>query len=290
MVKSKKIIFFDIDGTLSDFTGNILQSTKDGIKKLRENGHLAFICTGRSRAQINKQILDIGFDGIVAAAGAYVEFDGKEVYHSVFGEDKTKFLINFMTQNNISFIIQTKGGCFLSEKSGYDFKRVFARRLKNDLGIIKKEEDNFNCIEEVVGGIKIDNEVDKYYIKYPDTESMIYCDSCFSVDDTRKAFEGMELKVTPSSFKKPDNFSGEITLIKENKAKGIEKIIQYLGMQKEDTLAFGDGPNDIEMLEFVNCGIAMGNAVEKAKSVSDYVTDDVEQNGVYNALKNFELI
>ena len=54
MVKSKKIIFFDIDGTLSDFTGNILQSTKDGIKKLRGNGHLAFICTGRSRAQINK--------------------------------------------------------------------------------------------------------------------------------------------------------------------------------------------------------------------------------------------
>ncbi|WP_022750057.1 Cof-type HAD-IIB family hydrolase [Lachnobacterium bovis] len=290
MNNTKKIIFFDIDGTLSDFSGNIPKSTIDAIKKVRENGHLAFICTGRSLAQIEKKIINIGFDGIVAAAGAYIEFKGKEIYHSVFGEEKIKFLAEFMMKNNISFIIQTKNGCYLSKKSGNDFKKVFARRLKNDLGIEVHNLDDFSTIEEIVGKIKIDNEVDKYHLKYPDTESMIYCDSCFSVEETRNYFMGKNLKVTPSSFKKPDNYSGEITKETDNKASGIEKVIEYLGMSIDDTIAFGDGPNDIEMIEYVKYGIAMGNAVDDTKNVSNYITDDVENEGIYKALKKFELI
>ena len=71
----KKVVFLDIDGTIVDFFGNIPESTKTAIRKARENGHYMVVCSGRSKFQIAKEVLDLGIDGIVAAAGAYVEYE-----------------------------------------------------------------------------------------------------------------------------------------------------------------------------------------------------------------------
>ena len=78
----KKVVFLDIDGTIVDFFGNIPESTKTAIRKARENGHYMVVCSGRSKFQIAKEVLDLGIDGIVAAAGAYVEYEGKVVYYN----------------------------------------------------------------------------------------------------------------------------------------------------------------------------------------------------------------
>ena len=76
-----KIIFFDIDGTLVGFKGNILASTRKALQAAKRNGHKILLCTGRSKNQIYPWLLEEGFQGIVAAAGAYVECDGKIIYH-----------------------------------------------------------------------------------------------------------------------------------------------------------------------------------------------------------------
>ena len=73
----KAAVFFDIDGTLWDYEKYIPDSTREGIKKLRENGHLAFICSGRARAFIqDKDLLSLGFDGIVCSCGCHIEING----------------------------------------------------------------------------------------------------------------------------------------------------------------------------------------------------------------------
>ena len=83
-----KLIFFDIDGTLWDERMKIPESTKETIKKLKENGHKTFICSGRAKSNINdEELLSLGFDGIVAACGNHVEMDGKILYEK--GEFKT---------------------------------------------------------------------------------------------------------------------------------------------------------------------------------------------------------
>ena len=76
------------------------------------------------------------------------------------------------------------------------------------------------------------------------------------------------------------------------KADGLtgEKLLEFLEVDKADTIAFGDGYNDMEMLEFAGKGVAMGNAVEELKKIADYVTDSVEQDGIYRAMRCLDVI
>ena len=75
-----------------------------------------------------------------------------------------------------------------------------------------------------------------------------------------------------------------------SKLRGIEAVAKHVGLTMEDVIAFGDGMNDVEMIEGVNFGIAMGNAQPEVKAVADHVTDTVNNDGVYKALLHLELI
>ena len=79
---------------------------------------------------------------------------------------------------------------------------------------------------------------------------------------------------------------GEIGLFGINKQVGMEQFLQYNGLNRKDTIAVGDGPNDFEMLEFANVGIAMGNAIPQLKEAADYVTTDIDEDGIFNAFKH----
>ncbi|VIS79739.1 HAD superfamily hydrolase [Streptococcus pneumoniae] len=69
----KKIIFLDVDGTIVDYDNHIPDSAKIAIQQSRKNGHFVFLCTGRSKAEMPNEILDIGFDGIIGGNGSYIE-------------------------------------------------------------------------------------------------------------------------------------------------------------------------------------------------------------------------
>ena len=75
-----------------------------------------------------------------------------------------------------------------------------------------------------------------------------------------------------------------------SKRTGIDKMIAYYGIDLCDTMAFGDGGNDIPMLEHAAVGVAMGNATDEVKRSADYVTDSVDENGIRNALEHFGVI
>ena len=84
--------------------------------------------------------------------------------------------------------------------------------------------------------------------------------------------------------------SGELSVPNIHKANAIETLINYLGIERKNTYAFGDGMNDKEMLEQVNSGIAVGNAKEGLKAVADEITDNIDNNGIYNSMKKHNLI
>ena len=87
-----------------------------------------------------------------------------------------------------------------------------------------------------------------------------------------------------------DNYGYDVYAKNQTKATGIIHLINYLGIDISDTIAFGDGHNDSEMIELCNVGVAMGNAIDKVKKVSNYVTDDIDNDGIYKAMKYLKLI
>jgi hypothetical protein len=74
------------------------------------------------------------------------------------------------------------------------------------------------------------------------------------------------------------------------KSVGIQQLLEHFGLSQEETMAFGDGGNDIEMLQYVHLGVAMGNGTQNVKAAADYVTDSVDEDGIWNALVHFGLI
>ena len=76
----------------------------------------------------------------------------------------------------------------------------------------------------------------------------------------------------------------------QSKQVGIDVFCDYFGIDRANTMAFGDGGNDITMLKHVGIGVAMGNANPEVKEIADYITDDVDSDGIWNALKHFGIL
>ena len=101
---------------------------------------------------------------------------------------------------------------------------------------------------------------------------------------------GEYFTVEPSSYQKDGNDSGEITRRGINKSYGMKKYLDYYGLSKEDAIAFGDAANDVDMLVFAGIGVVMGNGREEVKAWADFVTKDVNADGIAYAMKKLGLI
>lgn len=96
--------------------------------------------------------------------------------------------------------------------------------------------------------------------------------------------------IEAASFRKDRGDCGEICCKGINKSYGMEKYLEYVGLTRKDAIAFGDGPNDLDMLSFAETGVAMGNGLEEVKKLADFVTKDIDENGIAFALKELGLI
>ena len=274
-----KLIFFDIDGTLINFDGEMPQSAINALKKAQANGHKIFICTGRSKCQIEDRLLDIGFDGIVAASGAYTEYHGKVVHTAYMNPDTLKKLLDFFDKNNMVYMLQCSDKIISTTKSFELMKQIFIEKLKN----------RPKSIDKIFAKQLEDDDLLSHYNVYDNAEKACYYLADLSLDEIKNSLSDM-FDVTAMSFKDSNDSSGEISQKDITKAYGMQKIIEYLDLSVEDTVAFGDGPNDFEMLEFANIGVAMGNASPALKEKANMITSKITEDGIYNGMKKLGLI
>ena len=260
----KKAVFFDIDGTLWDNRMQIPKSTVTSIKRLKENGHYAFLCSGRSRAAIQAEelLLGIGFDGILAACGTHVEYQGKLIYERNLSEKELDELFSIFQTYRLPVVLEGKH-CLYADMEDFE-GNVYISNLKKSLG------EGFQSLSANAGNYTV-NKVTGYF-KDGDYEKMkeelsVNYDLIFH---STKVFE-----IIPKGF---------------SKASGIQKICEYLKIRREDTYAFGDSSNDLEMLQYAGYGISMGNGTIEAKRASDYVTADIWDDGIKKGLQQFSLI
>ncbi len=122
-----KYVFFDIDGTIRGKSREVTQRNKEAIRKLRKNGHKAFLCTGRAPVSITQDILDVGFDGVVWT-GSFIQIDGKYIYENFLDSKRLQQAIVLFSNAQVGFTLETKNELF---QSGYAREYMERRQIKD---------------------------------------------------------------------------------------------------------------------------------------------------------------
>ncbi|MFP7471320.1 Cof-type HAD-IIB family hydrolase [Niallia taxi] len=277
----QKIIFMDIDGTLVNDHGIIPDSAKQAVRQARENGHLVFICTGRSKAELFPEILEVGFDGIIGAAGGYIEIDEEVLLHERVSTEDVEHLVAYFDEHGIDYYLESNGGLFAS---------------KNCKAHIRKIIDNFimenpHAREEVEKGLQPFHDclIEGENPIRDDINKISFLGSDVPISEISREFEA-KFTVISSTVPIFGENSGELSVPGIHKATAIEILINHLKIDKQNTFAYGDGLNDLEMLEYVQYGIAMGNAKEPVKLAADDITDTHDEHGIYNSFKKYGLL
>lgn len=260
----RKAVFFDIDGTLWNQNYEVSQSTRDAIAKLRENGHLAFICSGRSRGNIkSEKIISIGFDGVVASCGAHVDFHKETIFEKLLTAEQVSHIIKVSKRFEVPIIFEGPQYMYVNPDDFLDDPYVIYLREEQANDLKEIPEDPALVVANKYSGATTGVDMDAYKRELGDEFDLV-------VHIGEFVFE-----VIPKGY---------------SKATGIKVVCEHFGIAVEDTYCFGDGENDLEMLKFAGHGIAMGNGTENAKAAADYVTTGVDEDGIYNGLKHFGLI
>lgn len=271
-------MFLDIDGTLIDEQEQIQASTVEAVVRARAAGHLLFICTGRSRAEIYPQILDIGFDGIVSAGGSFVWLDGETRVSRTMPIEDAAFAIDSFTRAGIDFYVQSDSAVVASPGFRAHLRRLLAAELAESNRVEADGQVQFEKFFDEGGQVLRD-----------DIGKMCFLSAATPIDDIRAAFEG-RFDIINATVPVLGPHSGELLQRDVNKGSAILEVCRLKGLDPADTIGIGDSINDVEMLELTGVGVAMGNAPDAIKAHADQVTTGVDDNGVWNAFVRNGLI
>lgn len=261
-----KVIFFDVDGTLVDYVGGmecVLDSTKEAIKKIRENGDLAVLATGRPKSFLSDEIIGLNFNAYITSNGAYIEKDNRTIYNRAIDRNVLNETVGLFRSENMEFILE-------GQRYSYS-TNLNTDNIKN---FIKKF---FIYPKNMTDRWKLDEIISNKMVIFVDKESQLK--ACKQLLGGKFSF-----------MRHPGEISYDLYFKDCTKADGIKRLLDYLNISMDNTYAFGDGMNDIEMFQTVKYGVAMGNANESLKKVAYCVTNDVFSNGIYKGLKRLGVI
>lgn len=276
----KKVIFLDIDGTLTLPTGQVSERVRNAIRDVRKNGHYVFICTGRSKIGV-RDLLDIGFDGIICSAGGYIEINGKKVYESCLKDEDLSLARRIFEKHDILYNLETNFMTFQNDEMNKVFAAVHPDDLSNSelTRLINEQKEKFNIhsLEEFAKNPK------------PVQKLCFIAKSLEDLEEPRRLLSDKYNFIIHDIFSK-NIINGEIIIKGTNKGKAVEFVMDYLGMNMKDSIGFGDSMNDYEMIHTCHRGVVMGNGSEELKKYATTVCESASDDGIYHELKRLKLI
>ncbi len=255
-----KAVFFDIDGTLlSHKTNSIPASALEAIRQLRKQGIPVFLATGRHRSHLESlpPLRELEYDGAVSLNGGYCYDARGRIFHNPICREDIAALLSWLDANPTP--------CGFTEED-----RTYVN-FYNDR--VHQVHDAIHTPLLPLGDLRRGLDFPVYQILlYLYAEDPV--PPCMPHTRTTRWFTG----------------GVDIIPAEGGKALGIQAVLDHYGIDKAETMAFGDGDNDLDMFGAVGFSVAMGNAVPQLIAAADHVTADVDDDGIAKALRHFGLI
>jgi hypothetical protein len=274
----QKLIFLDIDGTLTEPGKNVPPlSAVEAVRRAREKGHKVVLCSGRNYVMLFP-VLEFGFDGLIASAGGYIEYGGQVVYDCPMTKEQQDRVLDVFKESGIYRTIGGKNNSYTDE----GFKEFLAGdaqskansellrwriQIENELGIRPMSEYDG---EPIYGMAFMSRGADR--LKRPMEVLQDDFDFCIQGEDACGIVNG---ELASKAF---------------NKGKAVERLCEFLGISRTDTIAVGDSMNDLEMLQAAETGVCMANGSPALRKIADMVCPSVTEDGLYSAFERLRLI
>ena len=270
-----KIIFLDIDMTLVGRKGTIPEFAVSAVRAARAAGNRVYACTGRCKAEMYQPIWEMGLDGMIGGNGAYVEDDGQAIYDRNLDPAVEREQVDWLVEKGIGFYLETNPGLYCNDL-------FFPKLAEHVMGACTPA-----TLEQGHKGFPLMIETDELY--RDDVKKISFLMEDFvDLDELARHYKGRSTTRTWGVRSDTHEF-GEFGQVGITKSAAVAKLLEHLGETREDTIAFGDSTVDIDMFELCGYSVAMGNASEDCKAAADYVTDDVDEDGLARAFEKLGL-
>ena len=255
-----KAVILDIDGTLMNYEQPyVSQATLRTVAALREKGVKVVIATGRGPFRATPEILSgLAYDHLVCVNGACVlDTDGSVLFSNSLSEEQIYELYDYLKAHNGTLTLTFLDGYYVY----HNYKKVLEYNdATGNIRYINDEEGHTRHRQSLpFGG----------FTKISDADA--------------EAFNTPERTVKLVIFQ-PGSY--DICKVTTDKSKALTQLLEHMGLTWEETVAVGDGANDVEMLSRAGIGVAMGSAKDYVKASADRVTGSVEEEGVAAALRD----
>jgi Cof subfamily protein (haloacid dehalogenase superfamily) len=273
-------VFLDVDGTLVNDRGVVPHSARSAVQRARANGHLVFLCTGRSLAELWPEIMDVGFDGVIAAAGGYIELDGEVLAHVSVPAEQVRRVVEFFDDRGVQYFLEANSGLYGSPDLKPRLRELVYGGVTDETILAELERGIGPFIDSVIVGADPGRD---------DINKISFLHSEVTLDEVRAQFSDT-FTIIPATVPVFGPNSGELSIPGIHKAGAIQTLLDHLGLDLADTMAYGDGHNDLEMLQHVAVGVAMGNAVPELKDIADDITGSPDEDGLFTSFTKYGLI
>lgn len=276
-----KAIFLDMDGTILHENNKASNYTKEVVDELREKGFKVFLATGRSYSEIH-QLVPEGFkvDGIISSNGTTGEIEDQNLFKHSLSLEQVKKIVKLAQQQHIYYEVFPFGAQRIVLKEDYQWMRDMITGETPPNNVSHSEwtsrldamKDKIDWRDELP-----DLDYSKIYLFNPNLDKI-----------TTFRDEIIQNKVLLSiSVSNSSRYNAETMAYNTDKGTGIKEMIEHFGIQQEETLVIGDSDNDRAMFDFGHYTVAMKNARQEIKDITDEVTEETnEEDGAAKYLKS----
>ena len=260
---TKKLLFFDIDGTIYREGYGVYESTAQALQQCAANGHTLMICTGRGASSIPDAVNQLPFDGGVFSCGTYVTAGGQVLCDEAVMGTHCRDVIDILYANQCPFFVNNSDYIYYDPSyTPEGFEQIIKRMKYAYHGRLQPLHELPGRISKLTAYPK-----DKTLIPRIEAELSRWFDCIVHAE-----YDYIEL-----------------VLKGYTKGTGVDLVLQKLGVPREDSYGFGDSKNDIPMLDAVGCGIIMSEAPDEIKG--DYFrAGSIHGDGIPDALRQLGLI
>ncbi|MFF2243415.1 HAD-IIB family hydrolase [Arthrobacter sp. NPDC058130] len=271
-----RAIFLDVDGTYADY-GVVPEGHARAVRAARTAGHRVFLCTGRPVAMLPESILAAGFDGLVASAGAYVKAAGTVLVDRRFPADLAARAVRALDAHDAVYILEAQEALHAPPAALERLRAIldahFSQSPEGPVGAA----DIFDAVRSTL---------DSAAVQFA---KISVFDSPVSMEHLVQEIGG-DIAVVANSVADEGRHAGELYQQGISKADGVAAVIAHLGIAREDTIAVGDGANDLEMIAYAGVGVAIEGSAPELVAIADRTAARPREEGLLAAFAELGLI